>query len=133
MKKVISILLLISIVFAFGACSKVKTDESASESESSSATYTPVNSYEDAFSGTTLVETDETNTITFDSKEDRFTEVYKGNTLEGTWKYDEQTDTMVLTYEGADYSYYFQVTRDDSDNITGFGQYEGRTFTIVSK
>ncbi len=125
MKKIISVLLLIFIIFTLGACSKtkVRTDDSVAKS-SSATTYTPVSSYEDAFSGTVLVESDETTTITFDNGEGRFTEIYKGNTLEGTWEYNEQTDTMVLTYDGADYSYNFQVTRDDNDNITGFGQYE---------
>ena len=124
MKKTISILLALMLIFSFAACSKIDSKVDTKEETEKFEKYKPTDDYSKAFKGTKFVEEDETNTLVFSKDGKTFTE---------TWAYDEENDRIELTYDGADYSYKFTVARDENGKITGLSQMEGRNFTPVAK
>ncbi len=133
MKKSISILLALMLIFSFAACSKIDSKVDTKEETEKFEKYKPTDDYSKAFKGTKFVEEDETNTLVFSKDGKTFTETYSGNKFTGTWAYDEENDRIELTYDGADYSYKFTVARDENGKITGLSQMEGRNFTPVAK
>ncbi len=70
---------------------------------------------------------DSTNTYTFG--DGTYAEVYKDNTIEGT--YTIEGDILTLTPNGAGYKYVFNIERDGDGAAKRLTQYEGRNFSLA--
>lgn len=131
MKRLTAIALILCLMLSFGACAKkikTLTDENGNEY----VKYEPSDDATTAFYGVKFInEKDETNTIVFAMEGNTFIEYYKDGSFNGTWEYDAETDIMSLTYDGASYSYNFNIGRDADNMITGLTQYGGRNFKMA--
>ena len=127
MKKILTtlaaLLVVFSLVFVFASCGKGgAADKGESEAEAAAQGA-------QSLSGTVFEEeSDPTNTYFFG--DGTYSETYKGNSLNGSFEINEETDTLTLTPEGASYNYVYSIVRDENGGIIRLTQYEGRNFTI---
>ena len=135
MKKLLALTVTAAMALSFAACGKnVVTTEGTTimnknnelvtkvNEKGETEAYVLANDPADAFKGVTMWETNSTNTISFSATDNTFTEIYEGSEHNGTWVFDDENDVMELTYDGADFTYYFPVIRDEAGMITGIGQ-----------
>ena len=133
MKRAIAIISAVMLLMSAAACSK--STETKSESEETSASEEAA-SYTDptaAFSDSTLVENSDSTNIYYLKSDGTYQESYKGNLLSGTWEVQESESftALMLTMDGTTSTYQYMVDTDESGNVTGISQYEGRSFTIT--
>lgn len=130
MKRIIAVLLTLILILSVSACSSgsiSNEDEgTAQSSENKSGTTDDPTA---ALSGNTMKNKDDETNVYLFYADGTYKETYKGSDLEGTWEVLED-ERVCLTYNEST-KYYYNIDRDENNNVTGLSQYEGRTFIFA--
>ena len=121
MKKITAVIIALAVVLSMALClascgKSTKTEDTTAAAE----TFDGLNFAE---------ESDGTNTYTFG--DGTYAEIYKENTIEGT--YTIEGDILTLTPNGAEYKYVFNIERDGTGAVKRLTQYEGRNFSLATE
>ncbi len=121
MKKILSVIIALTVVLSLALCLASCGKNSGKADDTTAAEGASLSGLKFA------EESDDTNTYTFG--DGTYAEVYKNNTIEGT--YTIEGDILTLTPNGAGYKYVFNIERDGDGVAKRLTQYEGRNFSLA--